>query len=103
MICPGDNLQTMGGPRGWFGGGGTTIGGKVGCQNRPIILSYGAHAAVKRVLLFQDSLSLAFSQYFVQTCMSAEFGISAMWVELNFLIRMEVRRLGPRQSQQFGR
>ena len=84
-------------------GGGTTTGGKVGCQNKPIILSYGAHAAVKRVLLFQDSLSLAFSQYFVQTCMSAEFGISAMWVELYFLIRMEVRRLGPRQAQQFGR
>ena len=51
MIYAGDNLQTMGGPRGWFGVGGTTTGGKVGCQNRPIILSYGAHAAVKRVLL----------------------------------------------------
>ncbi len=86
-----------------WGGGGATTGGKVGCQNRPIILSYGAHAAVKRVLLTKGKLSLAFSQYFVQTCMSAELGISAMWVELNFLISMEVRRLGPRQSQQFGR
>ena len=44
----------------WGGVGGTTTGGKVGCQNRPIILSYGAHAAVKRVLLTKGKLSLDF-------------------------------------------
>ena len=86
MICPGDNLQTMGGPRGWFGVGGDhyTTGGKVGCQNRPIILSYGAHAAVKRVLLTKGKSPLAFFSIFCANLyVSRVWDIRHMgWVEL---------------------
>ena len=58
-------------------GGGTT-GGKVGCQNRPIILSYGAHAAVKRVLL-----PVFFSIFFANLYVSRVGDVRHVgWVEL---------------------